>query len=542
MIEQGDELDRCNSDMELIKQMKHHSLVGDLAKAEKIFGQFHEQAEQLLELCRMLNQVAPTNKLKITTKTLASWFELSLPKLLGAARCLCENPTSRVAKDCAWAYIQGECRRFRSRARTRSVERAARLTASPATPQTVWCSFYDDFCQLARQLAYLAHSKFDGQRSLRIAALRQQVAARHQLAALESLYADSALFFEATASSPQSLAAADHFRQRARLHSLGSVQSLTNMAPGAELASFGEPLTDSPRSLDHYHGFGANYRRSHEHQPGPEQGPQAGPCSASAGSISTPLVQGPPSSAGSAGLDLQWPTYAASECADCPSSLGRVSYSPALGASPPPPPPPPPPSLHVHELRSLPGPPVVGRRGVTIDPGVPLVLNERPQLQPIVTSAMTSGRLSARRPAPISTGEPEVGQRQRQLQQQQQPLGPGDQTDQQSSSTGGEPDKWSDSEADAIVRGARETAQMALSMYQFTRGEGDLNTTQDLFTQAELFAEEANELYKEVRCFSYKVSVPEVAGSDAQAAGPPADKLKRPSVPPPTLPTRTGSR
>lgn len=77
-------------------------------------------------------------------------------------------------------------------------------------------------------------------------------------------------------------------------------------------------------------------------------------------------------------------------------------------------------------------------------------------------------------------------------------------TDQQSSAT--ELDKWSDSEADAIVRGAKETAQMALSMYQFTKGEGDLNTTQDLFTQAELFAEEANELYKEVRCFSYKVS------------------------------------
>lgn len=78
--------------------------------------------------------------------------------------------------------------------------------------------------------------------------------------------------------------------------------------------------------------------------------------------------------------------------------------------------------------------------------------------------------------------------------------------DQQSITT--EAEKWSDSEADAIVRGARETAQMALSMYQFTRGEGSLNTTQDLFTQAELFAEEANELYKEVRCFSYKVSLP----------------------------------
>ena len=80
----------------------------------------------------------------------------------------------------------------------------------------------------------------------------------------------------------------------------------------------------------------------------------------------------------------------------------------------------------------------------------------------------------------------------------------GNNTDQQSSTT--DADKWSDSDADAIVRGAKETAQMALSMYQFTKGEGDLNTTQDLFTQAELFAEEANELYKEVRCFSYKVS------------------------------------
>lgn len=88
--------------------------------------------------------------------------------------------------------------------------------------------------------------------------------------------------------------------------------------------------------------------------------------------------------------------------------------------------------------------------------------------------------------------------------------GPSQTVDEQSCGSTIEPDKWSDSEADAIVRGARETAQMALSMYQFTRGEGDLNTTQDLFTQAELFAEEANELYKEVRCFSYKVRLAEL--------------------------------
>lgn len=48
---------------------------------------------------------------------------------------------------------------------------------------------------------------------------------------------------------------------------------------------------------------------------------------------------------------------------------------------------------------------------------------------------------------------------------------------------------------------------MAFAMYQFTKGEGRLNTTQDLFTQAEYFAEEANRLYKIVRQFSYQVRI-----------------------------------
>lgn len=50
-------------------------------------------------------------------------------------------------------------------------------------------------------------------------------------------------------------------------------------------------------------------------------------------------------------------------------------------------------------------------------------------------------------------------------------------------------------------------SSMAFAMYQFTKGEGRLNTTQDLFTQAEYFAEEANRLYKIVRQFSYQVSI-----------------------------------
>lgn len=58
-----------------------------------------------------------------------------------------------------------------------------------------------------------------------------------------------------------------------------------------------------------------------------------------------------------------------------------------------------------------------------------------------------------------------------------------------------------------IVKRARNMSSMAFSMYQFTRGEGTLKTTQDLFTQAEYFAEEANRLYKVVRQFCYQVKL-----------------------------------
>ncbi|XP_076329602.1 alpha-catulin-like isoform X2 [Tachypleus tridentatus] len=56
-----------------------------------------------------------------------------------------------------------------------------------------------------------------------------------------------------------------------------------------------------------------------------------------------------------------------------------------------------------------------------------------------------------------------------------------------------------------IVRRVRGMTQVAVSVYQFTRGEGDLKTTQDIFNQAEMFAEDANRLYKDIRQFSYQV-------------------------------------
>ncbi|XP_051157686.1 alpha-catulin [Leptopilina boulardi] len=73
-----------------------------------------------------------------------------------------------------------------------------------------------------------------------------------------------------------------------------------------------------------------------------------------------------------------------------------------------------------------------------------------------------------------------------------------------------ETEKWQESgsafeENNDIVKRAKNMSSMAFAMYQFTRGEGALKTTQDLFTQAEYFAEEANRLYKVVRQFSYQV-------------------------------------
>ena len=69
-----------------------------------------------------------------------------------------------------------------------------------------------------------------------------------------------------------------------------------------------------------------------------------------------------------------------------------------------------------------------------------------------------------------------------------------------------EADKWAEPD-NAVVRRAKNMAAMAFSMYLFTRGEGRLHTTQDLFLQAEFFAEEGNKLYKTVKDFATRVRI-----------------------------------
>ncbi|EJD75283.1 CBR-CTN-1 protein [Loa loa] len=68
-----------------------------------------------------------------------------------------------------------------------------------------------------------------------------------------------------------------------------------------------------------------------------------------------------------------------------------------------------------------------------------------------------------------------------------------------------EAEKWDEYAENDIVKRAKAMSSMAYNMYLFTRGDGPLKTTHDLFTQAEFFAEQANKMYKAVREFSYEV-------------------------------------
>ncbi|XP_065685852.1 alpha-catulin isoform X2 [Patagioenas fasciata] len=67
-----------------------------------------------------------------------------------------------------------------------------------------------------------------------------------------------------------------------------------------------------------------------------------------------------------------------------------------------------------------------------------------------------------------------------------------------------ETEKWEDQENE-IVQHGQGMSSMAYSMYLFTRGEGLLKTTQDLFHQAEIFATEGTKLAAALQAFSDQV-------------------------------------
>ncbi|CAF3144823.1 unnamed protein product [Rotaria socialis] len=67
-----------------------------------------------------------------------------------------------------------------------------------------------------------------------------------------------------------------------------------------------------------------------------------------------------------------------------------------------------------------------------------------------------------------------------------------------------EAEKW-DEPQNEIAKRAKNMSSMAFSMYLFTRGEGTLRTTQDLFTQAYYFVEEGSRLASIVREFANQI-------------------------------------
>lgn len=73
-----------------------------------------------------------------------------------------------------------------------------------------------------------------------------------------------------------------------------------------------------------------------------------------------------------------------------------------------------------------------------------------------------------------------------------------------------ESEKWEDQEHE-IIRQAQSMSSMAYSMYLFTRGEGLLKTTLDLFHQAEVFSEEGCQLSSSLQAFSSQLGDDEKA-------------------------------
>ncbi|KAI6221308.1 hypothetical protein M3Y99_01559500 [Aphelenchoides fujianensis] len=68
-----------------------------------------------------------------------------------------------------------------------------------------------------------------------------------------------------------------------------------------------------------------------------------------------------------------------------------------------------------------------------------------------------------------------------------------------------EAEKWDLYSENDIVKRAKLMSTMAFNMYLFTKGDGPLKTTHDLFTQAEFFAEQANKMYRTVSNFTFEV-------------------------------------
>ncbi|XP_078091903.1 alpha-catulin isoform X2 [Mustelus asterias] len=81
-----------------------------------------------------------------------------------------------------------------------------------------------------------------------------------------------------------------------------------------------------------------------------------------------------------------------------------------------------------------------------------------------------------------------------------------------------ETERWEDQDNE-VLRQAQSMSSMAYSMYLFTRGEGLLKTTQDLFHQADIFAEEGLRLHTSLHSLSNQLEEDEKAALMLETEG-----------------------
>lgn len=94
---------------DLMVALKRHALVGDSKQVAATCHALDEKSAKLCEICRMLREVSPSNRMKMIASSLGSWFDTNSKHLVGVATCLCNSPRSKVAKQCLKAYTHGKC-------------------------------------------------------------------------------------------------------------------------------------------------------------------------------------------------------------------------------------------------------------------------------------------------------------------------------------------------------------------------------------------------------------------------------------------------
>lgn len=84
---------------ELVSTIRNLSLASDVDRLQNNSDRFHECIEHILEVCKLLRHVAPTETLQVSAKFTEINLRIYGPQVVTAAHTLCRHPTSKIAKE-----------------------------------------------------------------------------------------------------------------------------------------------------------------------------------------------------------------------------------------------------------------------------------------------------------------------------------------------------------------------------------------------------------------------------------------------------------